>query len=82
MGHGLGFQTDGFFRLMNKSQVSSALLLTTRFTYFPLSIDLVSQVHLQEFLLLSLGVNIFLNLLQSLLWAKVGLIIKRFNLTC
>ena len=56
-----------------------ALVLAARFTNFPLRVDLVGQVHPNEALLLSLGVHVPLNLLKCLLWAKVGLVIKRFD---
>ena len=54
-------------------------MLSARFTDFPLRVDLVGQVHPNEALLLFLGVHVPLNLLKCLLWAKVGLVIKRFD---
>lgn len=55
-------------------------MLSTGFADSSLSPDLVTQVHLEELLLLLMRIQVSLYLVQCLLWAEVGLVVERLNL--
>ena len=63
----------------DKLAVCVAFLLAASFTKFSVSGDLVSQVHLNEFLLLHLFVHYFLDLVQGFFWSEMRLVVKAFN---
>ena len=56
-----------------------ALLLTTRLTQLFVRVDLVGEVKLEEVLLLSLVIHGYLDLIKSLLRAKVRLVVQGLN---
>ena len=64
----------------NELLISTPLILTARFTQLPVCVDLVLQVLSQELLLSLLSLQIDLNLIKSLFWAKVRLIVKMLKL--
>ena len=54
-------------------------MLATGLTDLSLNVNLVSQVHHEEVFLLLSGIEVLFDLLESLLWAKMRLVIKSID---
>ena len=70
----------GIVLRLDEQLVSVALLLSASLAQLTLSIDLVSEVHLEEIFLLLLSLQVLTDLVQSLLGAEVRLVVQTLNI--
>ena len=73
------FEILSICRRTNKLLIRTALLLSTSFTQFLLSVNLLIKVQLDEILLLRLLRKPLLDLDQGFFWSTVRLIVERLN---
>ena len=73
------FEILSICRRTNKLLIRTTLLLSTSFTQFLLSVNLLIKVQLDEILLLRLLRKPLLDLDQGFFWSTVRLIVERLN---